>query len=252
MADDRVDVVFGAEFSDLVAAVQQVKDQLASLTAPVRGIGDDFKLAGASMTDGAKSGSDAWAQAFSLINASVDTVLKGVLLGTQTWQQAMGKVFADLAASFAETVAMMMLKWIEAEAIFGAGSSAGGGLLGVVGGLFGGAAAGGGVAGDAADAGTLAMFQAGAWSIPRDMIAVVHAGEMILPADVAATARGGGTVPGFPGGQAAAPGGTGFNLNVSVQALDAAGVAQWANANAKTLATTIAKYMGNNPSASGQ
>jgi hypothetical protein len=30
--------------------------------------------------------------------------------------------------------------------------------------------------------------------------------------------------------------------------MDAAGVAQWANANAKTLATTIAKYLGNNPS----
>ena len=97
------------------------------------------------------------------------------------------------------------------------------------------------------------MFQAGTWSVPRDMIALVHAGEMILPADVAAMARGGGGggAPPYPSAGGTASAGAGFTLNVSVQAIDSAGVAQWANANAKTLATTITKYMGNNPSARG-
>jgi hypothetical protein len=84
------------------------------------------------------------------------------------------------------------------------------------------------------------------------MIAMVHAGEMILPAETAALARAGAAVPPFAG---AAPGaaaaGTGFTLNVSVQAMDAAGVAQWANANARTLAGTITKYIASNPSKGG-
>jgi hypothetical protein len=82
------------------------------------------------------------------------------------------------------------------------------------------------------------------------MIALVHAGEMILPADVAAAARSGASALPFPSGGGTAAG-SGVTLNVSVQAMDAQGVAQWANANAKTLATTITRYMGNNPSARG-
>jgi hypothetical protein len=84
------------------------------------------------------------------------------------------------------------------------------------------------------------------------MIAMVHAGEMILPADMAAMARSGAAVPPFAGAGSGAPGNAGFTLNVSVSAMDASGVAQWANANARTLAATISKYMASNPSASGQ
>jgi hypothetical protein len=247
MADDRVEIVFGAEFSELVTAVAQIRDQLAALAASAKATGDDFALAGARMADGARSGSDSWQGALGFIGTSLDTVLKGVLLGTQTWQQAMARIFTDLAISFVENVAMMMIQWAAFEAL-GIGGGAGGGFLA---GVFGAGAAGGGEAAGIEDAGGLAMFQAGTWSVPRDMIALVHAGEMILPADVAAMARGGGGAPPFPSAGGTAPAGAGFTLNVSVQAIDAAGVAQWANANAKTLATTITKYIGSNPSARG-
>ena len=48
----------------------------------------------------------------------------------------------------------------------------------------------------AAAASALPSFDAGAWSLPRDMVAQVHAGEMIVPAGPAslmrAAASGGG------------------------------------------------------------
>jgi hypothetical protein len=244
MADDRVEIVFGAEFGELVAAVEQIRGLLAGLATQAAGVGADFAASGGLMGKGAKDGTEAWSEAARFIGTNLDTVLKGVLLGTQTWQQAMARIFADLAVSFAETVANMIVNWSMFE-VLGGGSAIGG----LVGGLFSG--------GDAAGAigiGALAMFQEGAWSIPRDMVAMVHAGEMILPADVAAAARAGGAVPSFPAGSgAAAPaaGAAGVTLNVSVQAMDAAGVAQWANANARTLAATVARYMANNPSAHG-
>ncbi len=256
MADDRIDVVFGAEFSDLLAAVQQIKTELDGLTAPVKALGDQFVLAGTRMTDGAQSGAAGWMDALHAIEGNALTIFNEVLSGTTTWQAAMEKLFADLAISFGEYVTEMILDWLAFEAL-GAGMGAGGGgsaggILGFAAGLFGGGG-GAGAAGAAGDLGDLAMFQAGAWSIPRDMIALVHAGEMILPADVAATARAGGSVPGFPGGQAAtsSSAGSNFALNVTVQAIDSAGVAQWANANAKTLAQTITRYMGTNPSVAG-
>ena len=150
MADDRVEIVFGAEFSELVAAVGQIRDQLATLTTSAKATGDDFALAGTRMAEGAQSGSDSWQQALGFIGTNLDTVLKGVLQGTQTWQQAMARIFADLAASFIENVAMMMLQWAAFEAMGMGGGAAGGGLLA---GLFGGGAAGGGEAAGIGDAG---------------------------------------------------------------------------------------------------
>ncbi len=258
MADDRIDVVFGAEFSDLLAAVQQIKTELDGLTAPVKALGDQFALAGTRMTDGAQSGAAVWTDALHSIEGNALTVFNEVLSGTTTWQGAMEKLFADLALSFAEYVAEMMLEWAAFEALgigggAGGGGGSAGGILGFAASFFGSGGGDAGAASAAGDLSDLAMFQAGAWSIPRDMIALVHSGEMILPADVAASARAGGSVPGFPGGTAAASSapGSNFALNVTVQAIDSAGVAQWANANAKTLAQTITRYMGTNPSVAG-
>jgi hypothetical protein len=252
MADDRIDVVFGAEFSDLVTAVQQIKNEVQSLAGPAKSLGEEFIQAGTQMRQGAQSGASAWMDTANFIEGNALNVLDEVLLGTTTWQKATAKLFADLALSLAQSIAEMVADWAAFQALgigsgIGSGSSSGG-LLGLAAGFLGGG--GGSAAGGLTD---LAMFQAGAWSIPRDMIALVHAGEMILPANAAATARAGGAVPGFPGGFNAGGQGAGANfaLNVSVQAMDAAGVAQWANANARTLAQTITRYMGNNPSTRG-
>jgi hypothetical protein len=263
MADDRVDIVFGAEFDQLVSGVGEVRDQLQSLSAPVASIGEQFTLAGSAMEEAPKQASGGWQTAMNGIERDVDGALKGVLSGTETWKEAMSRLFVDLEVTFANMVMKMMVSWAEAGLGIGGGgggaSSAGGmgaGIFGMLGGLFGGGASAGGEDAGADIVGSLAMFQAGAWAIPRDMIAMVHAGEMILPAETAALARAGAAVPPFAGAApvgaaGGAAGGAGFTLNVSVQAMDAAGVAQWANANARTLAGTITKYIASNPSKGG-
>jgi hypothetical protein len=212
MAANRVNVVFGADASELTNALRQIQDQFAALT----------------------SGTYTWANAFDLISSTADRVLQGVLTGTQTWQQAMTRIFDDLAVSFIEKFSTETLL----QGGFALLGSPGSGVGGLLGGLLGGGGDGLGALG------ALAMFQDGAWSIPRDMIAMVHEGEMILPAEVAGRARGGGAASPFP----ASAGGAGLTLNVNVQALDSQDVARWANTNAKTLAATITRYMSSNPS----
>jgi len=249
MADDRIDVVFGAEFGDLVTGVQKVKDQIGTLIESVQNLGgrfqDGFAAIAASNEAAAQKTTKDWQAGLNVIDRSLDTMLKGVLEGTQTWQQAMGRLFDNLALAFIEAVVKMMVQWAAYLALTAAGSGGvanpftGGGLGGLVGGI-------------ASGIGGLIGFDSGAWSVPADMVAIVHAGEMVLPADVAAAARAGGPVASFASGAVApSAAGANFALNVSVQAIDAAGVASWANSNAKTLAATIAKYMGNNPSSRG-
>jgi hypothetical protein len=75
-----------------------------------------------------------------------------------------------------------------------------GGLFGGSGGLFGGLFGGGGGGGFGIGSiftgllGLIGLFDEGAWEVPRDMPAVVHAGEMIVPVADARALRGS---PGF-------------------------------------------------------
>lgn len=255
MADDRVTVVFGAEFSDLVSATQQVREQLASVSAVAQESGQQVGTAGEGF-ERATSGFAAAGSSFKLVETSFTTSLSRVLLGAETWQQAMAHTVAAVAQSFTQQITRMILTLLELAVSLGSNALGGGSLLGGIlggggqGGILGSLFGGGAESGGAATPGLLSFvgFQAGAWSVPRDMIALVHQGEMILPAGVADMARGGGSGPAFPGAAGAQPAGGSMTLNVSVQALDGASVAQWANANAKALAATIARYMGNNPS----
>jgi len=206
MADNRVDIVFGAQVDELVAGVRQVSEQLSSLAAPVQALG--------------------------LIGQSVDTMLKGVLLGTQTWQEAMQRVFQNLALSFIEAVAQMMLQWAAFQLIgapfsnpFAQGAGGIGGAIGSIGSLLG--------------------FAGGTWSVPADMLAVVHAGEMIIPADLSASIRGGQAAV---GGGGAAP-----TFVANIQALDARSVQQlFANPSAlDPLVNLITRRLAARPSLQG-
>ncbi|HUZ75814.1 MAG TPA: hypothetical protein VMU87_22735 [Stellaceae bacterium] len=239
MADDRIEIVFGADIAELVAGVSQARNQVDALVGPVKDLGTRFDVAFAQAaqagTQHAGQMQRDWTEALATIDRSLDTMLKGVLMGTQTWQQAVSHLFDNLALAFIEAVAKMMVQWAAFTALTAAfGSSP-------IASPF--AAGAGGLGGIVAGVGGLLGFAGGAWSVPEDMVAVIHQGEMILPADVAAGVRAGTT------SAAAAP--SGFALNVTVQAMDAAGVAQWANANARTLAATIARYMSANPSMQG-
>lgn len=88
-------------------------------------------------------------------------------------------------------------------------------------------------------------FAVGSWSVPSDMLAMIHQGEMIIPAAQAAQVRTGGGSPGagFPG-VGGGMGGIVFN----VQAIDAAGVQAFFNAHGDKIARTVTRHMTANPS----
>lgn len=87
----------------------------------------------------------------------------------------------------------------------------------------------------------LPSFDVGAWSLPSDMVAQVHQGEMIIPADIAAGIRG-GAAP-FPSG-----GGGAGDVHLHVHANDANSVAALFRSNGAELARIVAAQMKNNPS----
>lgn len=103
-------------------------------------------------------------------------------------------------------------------------------------------------AGAAALAAVLAMkpsgsFATGAWSLPSDMIAQVHKGEMIIPAGPAAAIRAGG------GGNAPSGGGDGGgDTHFHINALDAGSFMALMRSNPRVLADTVSGHWQNNPS----
>ncbi|ACK51963.1 conserved hypothetical protein [Methylocella silvestris BL2] len=113
------------------------------------------------------------------------------------------------------------------------------GIFGFLSPVMGPAAAGPAAGGEATVLGAgagIASFAVGAWSLPSDMVAQVHQGEMIIPAGQAAAVRSalsGGATGG--GGAVHVHHSTNFN----VQSIDAAGVKQFFKTNGKQILRTI-------------
>jgi hypothetical protein len=74
----------------------------------------------------------------------------------------------------------------------------------------------------------------GAWNLPNDMVAQLHAGETVMPADFASGFRsavaGGGTGDSAGGGD---------NYHITIQAIDTQSGAQFLKDNAKTIVTAL-------------
>jgi hypothetical protein len=114
------------------------------------------------------------------------------------------------------------------------------GIFGFLSPVMGPAAAGPAAAGQATVLGVasgLASFAVGAWSLPSDMVAQVHQGEMIVPAGPAEAFRSA-----LSGGADASAGGTvhvNHAVNFNVQAIDSAGVKQFLKNNGKQILRAI-------------
>jgi hypothetical protein len=121
--------------------------------------------------------------------------------------------------------------WASAGATFA-------GIFGFLAPVMGPAAAGPAAAGEATVLGVasgLASFAVGAWSLPNDMVAQVHQGEMIVPAGPAEAFRSA-----LAGGSAGVGAVHVHNAtNFSVHAIDAAGVKQFLRNNGKQILRTI-------------
>jgi hypothetical protein len=90
-------------------------------------------------------------------------------------------------------------------------------------------------------------FEIGAATIPQNMSALLHAGEMVVPASFANSIRSGELTLGGPGGS---PGGGGTSVGVAmnVTAVDAASFTTMANTYARQLAKIVVQQMNANPS----
>ncbi len=232
-----------------------------------------------------------WTGVTNTITNAMDQMLSGILRGTQTWQQALTKLFDNMALSFIEDIAKMGVQWavkqaeklaletatdtavtaehtamntansasdaalsISPEVMKHAGSAAAAvyddvAQIPYVGWILAPPAAAAAFAAVAA----FSSFDTGAWSLPSDMLAMVHQGEMIIPADVAGQIRGSGSVPSFASGAGSASGGGGIQINMynNTNAIDGPSVTAHANRYAQVYAKAIAQVLQRNPSLRG-
>ncbi len=132
----------------------------------------------------------------------------------------MAKIFDNMALSFIEAVAKMIVQWLAFEAL----TSIGGFLPwaspianpfsgGILGGIFG--------------------HDIGDWSVPATGLAVIHQGEMIIPSQQASQIRSGSANLGSSAG-------SNVTVNFSVQAVDSQSVANLFKANGATIAQIVA------------
>jgi len=92
--------------------------------------------------------------------------IAGLIDGTESWGTAFKKTISSMAATFIEMVAKMIEEWAILEAISLVTGAPMPALSTIV-------------------SSSLPHFDVGAWSLPQDMVAQVHKGEMIVPASAA-------------------------------------------------------------------
>lgn len=229
----------------------------------------------------AKKAADAQAKEYqqleNTISRTFDSMLTGVLQGTQTLQEAMGRMLGNLIISFIEADIKRLLHWViteqamttasvtgstvrtaaaQAEGAASGGTHAAGAIQAIIAdaakaysGVFAWAApvlgpfaAVPAAAAFALVAGmeTLIPSAAGGWVLPQDSLVSAHAGEMILPANLTAGIKNMIEGGGQSGGAA--------QVNFSVTAVDAAGVAALFANNGRALASIVANQFRDNPS----
>ena len=93
-----------------VVQKQRILDQISVLTA--KHAADEEKLNLQLVTAQQKQ----WQDLEKTISSSMNTMLQGVLQGTQTWQQAVGNLFSNLASTLVKNVADMAVHWAVMEA----------------------------------------------------------------------------------------------------------------------------------------
>lgn len=156
------------------------------------------------------------------IGRDFDTMLGGVLQGTQTWQQAMSRFFDNLAISAVESIAKIIAEWIVFE-IVTKGQGTWSDFMTLEG------------KGGKGVSSLLPSFDVGAWNLPSDTLAMVHQGEMIIPAAQASSIRSGNSSIG--GGSGSGSGGDTYIINLS--AIDTQNGTQFLKNNIGTIVTQL-------------
>ncbi|MCE9561885.1 MAG: phage tail length tape measure family protein [Planctomycetes bacterium] len=192
-------------------------------------------------------------QVFQGIDRAFSTSINGILMGTQTWKQAMSGIFTGILSVFVDMAEKMASKWLETQlmnSIFGseqavttiAGDAATAGAaayastaaIPVVGPSLAPAAAAQAYGATMAFQG-LVPLETGAWEIPATGPALLHPGEMVVPRKFADDLRSNG---GLGGG----------DVHLHVHAMDAGSVKKLFMENGAAIASAIkSQVRGFNP-----
>jgi hypothetical protein len=211
-----------------------------------------------------------WEQAFTSIVGPVNSALRGVLDGTETWKQAMLSVFESLAFKAIEYFEQIAIKWAAAQLAGRAGAAAA---------AFGQIQTDAAVAAAGAYAATVSIPYVGpelapaaaaeayaatiGWAagiggglgtaaLSSDQLVLAHAQEMILPPKLSRGLADAISAGSFSGGAtgAAGSGGAGapnitVNFSPNISAVDAASVQRLFLQNGGVLAQTISQQIRN-------
>src|SRR5713101_2934594 len=217
MADDTVEIKITATANDLQTALQQAAQAVQGASAAMA---KSAAAAGAHASDAvereARKQAKAWESAFKPMESGFDTMLKGMIMKHQSFSQALAKGAtmqhaASAAAAVYDDVAQIpYVGWILAPA---AAIAAFAGVM-----AFGSAVPG---------------LAVGAWNLPNDTVAQLHAGETVMPADFASGFRSA-----IVGGGGDGPGG-GDNYHITIQAIDTQSGAQFLKNNAKAIVNAL-------------
>lgn len=202
--------------------------------------------------------------------------LRGLLAGTQSWSDALKRTLGGVIISFIEGSEKMAVHWLAGEAaktagtvsgvasraaaeqggaaaslasqgssiirsILGSAAEAFAGVFGFLAPIMGPLAAGPAAAAQAtvaSVAGSVASADIGMWSVPGDMLTLVHHNELIMPAAEAGAFRN-------MLGENAGSGSSSSNVSITptthfhVNALDGASVSQWMRSNSSEMLRAV-------------
>jgi hypothetical protein len=218
----------------------------------------------------------AYAQFGDSVSNAFNGQLRGLLSGTETWRQAFKNTLAQLVIDFIENSEKMVVQWLAGEAaktaatasgtasrvalqesgatallasqgatmirsILGSAAEAFAGVFGFLAPVLGPLAAGPAAAAQATvagAAGAVASADIGMWSVPADMLTLVHHNELIMPASEAGAFRD------MLSGSAASMAGA-SNVSITptthfhVNAMDGGSVSQWMRSNSGEMLRAI-------------
>jgi hypothetical protein len=169
-----------AQYDEDSAEYQKLQDQkqLADMKFNIEHMKLDLELQ--------KEDAKTWTEVTNIINKSFDSMLTGVLQGTQTIGEAFQKMAQNMVIAFIEAVAKMLVQW----AAFQAATALG--IPGIKNPF-----------GESGFIGGLLSFDVGTPYVPNDMVAQIHQGERIIPAEQnAAINRGEASIGGGGGSHA--------------------------------------------------
>ncbi len=203
--------------------------------------------------------------------------LRGLLSGTETWRDAFKNTLAELLIDFIESCERMVVQWVAGEAtktaatatgtasraalqqagasaslasqgasiirsILGSAAEAFAGVFGFLAPIMGPFAAGPAAAAQAtvaSAAGAVASADIGMWSVPADMLTLVHHNELIMPAAEAGAFRD------LLSTSSSRSVGAGPNVSITptthlhVNAIDSGSVSQWVRSNSSEMLRSI-------------